>query len=277
MTPDAVGPHGRWGVAAALMVLTAPIIVLYGWLLLASFSVTITGLVPHGLTLANWRFLWQTLPNEANAWVAAGNSLTFAVTVAVLEVLVGAMAAYALSRLTFPGRGLFLGSTIVLHSFPSVTLLIAIFLILRALGLYDRLAGVILVKLALDLPLGIWIMKGFFDAVPWDVEMAALVDGYSRIRVWWKVMLPLIRPGLFAFAIFAFLSGWNEFLLPYVLLPSQDSQTLSVLMASLSGEERFADYGLVTALSVFYILPAVAVFALTQRYLLRIFSGGVKG
>lgn len=275
--PEAAAPRGRWPVAAVLIALSAPIVVMYGWLLLASFSVTTTGLVPHGLTLDNWRFLWQTLPNEANAWIAAGNSLVFAVTVAVVEVLVGSMAAYALSRLNFPGRGLFLSSTIVLHSFPSVTLLIAIFLILRVLGLYDRLAGVILVKLALDLPLGIWIMKGFYDAVPWDVEMAALTDGYSRPQVWRRVMLPLVRPGLFAFGIFAFLSGWNEFLLPYVLLPSQESQTLSVVMASLAGEERFADYGLVAALSVFYILPAMLVFVLTQKYLLRIYSGGVKG
>ena len=168
-------------------------------------------------------------------------------------------------------------STTLTYARMIIELLIAIFLILRFLGLYDQLVGVILVKLALDLPLGIWIMKGFYDGVPWDIEAAALTDGYSRIRVWWRVMLPLIKPGLFAFGIFAFLSGWNEFLLPYVLLPSQGSQTLSVLMAGLAGEERFADYGLVTALAVFYILPAVLVFGLTQKYLLQIFSGGVKG
>ncbi len=267
----------RWTIGAVLLVLSAPIVLTYGWLVMASFSVSTTGIVPHGFTWDNWRFLWSTLPNEANAWVAATNSLLFAVSLALAEVLIGSMAAYALSRLNFRGRGAFLASTMVLHSFPSVTLLIAIFLILRVLGLYDQLGGVILVKLALDLPLGIWIMKGFYDAVPWDIEMAAMMDGYSRLQIWWRVMLPLISPGLFAFGIFAFLSGWNEFLLPYVLLPSQNSQTLSVLMASLSGEEQYADYGLVTALSVFYILPAVVFFALTQKYLLRIFTGGVKG
>jgi len=270
-------PRARWTLAAVLLVISAPIVLIYGWLLMAAFSVRTTGLVPHGFTWENWRFLWTTLPNQANAWVATGNSLIFAIVVSVLEVLIGSMAAYALSRLHFPGRGVFLASVIALHSFPSVTLLIAIFLILRFLGLYDQLAGVILVMLALDLPLGIWIMKGFYDTVPWEIEMAALTDGYSRLRIWWRVMLPLITPGVFAVGIFAFLSGWNEFLLPYVLLPSQNTQTLSVLMAGLSGEEQYADYGLVTALSVFYILPAVAVFALTQKYLLRIFAGGIKG
>ncbi|HLW60657.1 MAG TPA: carbohydrate ABC transporter permease [bacterium] len=274
---ETAAPRGRWGIMLSLVVLSAPIILMYSWLLVASFSVRITGLVPHGFTLENWRFLGRALPNEASIWTTTLNSLLFAFAVGILEVLIGSMAAYALSRLNFAGRGVVLSSTMVLHSFPSVTLLIAIFLVLRFLGLYDRLAGVILVKLALDLPLGIWIMKGFFDNVPWDIEMAALIDGCSRLRIWWRVMVPLVKPGLLAFGIFAFLSGWNEFLLPYVLLPSQNSQTLSVLMASLASEERFADYGLVTAVSVFYILPAVLVFALTQKYLLNIFSGGVKG
>src|SRR5579864_2055690 len=157
----------------SLVVLSAPIILMYSWLLVASFSVRITGLVPHGFTLENWRFLGRALPNEASIWTTTLNSLLFAFAVGILEVLIGSMAAYALSRLNFAGRGVVLSSTMVLHSFPSVTLLIAIFLVLRFLGLYDRLAGVILVKLALDLPLGIWIMKGFFDNVPWDIEMAA--------------------------------------------------------------------------------------------------------
>jgi len=270
-------PRGRAVITAALMLVSGPIILMYGWLVMSSFSVTTTGLVPHGFTLYNWRFLWTRLPDEPTFLGATANSLFFASTVALLEVFVGSMAAYALSRMNFPGRGAFLSSTIALHSFPSVTLLIAIFLVLRALGLYNHLAGVIIVKVALDMPLGIWIMKGFFDAVPWDAEMAALIDGCSRLRTWWRVMLPLAKPGIFAFAIFAFLSGWNEFLLPFVLLPGRESQTLSVVVSGLASNEQFTDYGLVTATSVFYVIPVMVIFAVSQRYLMNIFSGGIKG
>lgn len=167
--------------------------------------------------------------------------------------------------------------TIVLHAFPSVTLLIAIFFVLRTLGLYDRLLGVILVKVALELPLGIWLMKGFFDTVSWDVEMAALVDGCSRFRIWLRIMLPLIKPGIAALAIFAFISGWNEFLLPYIFLPTSTNQTLSVFLQGLSGDIGRVDYGLLTAVGLFYALPTLLFFIFTQRYLLRIYSGGVKG
>ena len=144
----------------------------------------------------------------------------FSLATTAVVLLVSSMAGYALSRLHFPGRRAFLGSVLLLHSFPSVTLLIATFIVLRQLGLYDQLLGVILVKAAFELPLGIWIMKGFFDTVPWELEMAALVDGAGRITTWWRVVMPLVRPGLLALGLLAFVSGWNEFLLPFVFMPS---------------------------------------------------------
>jgi inositol-phosphate transport system permease protein len=197
--------------------------------------------------------------------------------VTLAEVSVSAATGYALSRLKFPGRKGFLGLTLVLHAFPSVTLLIAIFFILRALRLYDTMPGVIMVKVALDLPFGIWIMKGFFDTVSWDIEMSALIDGCSRIRTWIQIVLPLIRPGIAALSIFCFLSGWSEFLLPYIFTTRFDNWTLSVLLRNLIGDFRFVDYGLVTAVGLFYMVPVLIFYAFTQQYLLSIYTGGVKG
>jgi len=260
-----------------LTLITAPIIVSYGWLFMSSFAKRTEGLKPYGFTLNNWRFLWEPLPNMPSIWRITANTLAFALVVTVIEVGIAAATGYALSRLHFPGRKGFLSLTLILHAFPSVTLLIAIFYVLRLLKLYDTLLGVILVKASLELPLGTWIMKGFFDNVSWDIEMAALIDGCSRFRTWWQVIIPNIRPGIAALSIFAFLSGWSEFLLPYIFLTSFDNWTLSVLIKRLIGDFRFVDYGLLTAVGLFYILPVLFFFIFTQEYLLNIYTGGVKG
>lgn len=261
----------------ALVAVTSPLLIMYGWLVLSSFATRMEGIKPLGLTLRNWRFLTEALPHRPMVWYMVRNTFMFALSVASVELVIASSAGYVLSRVKFPGRRLFLSLTIILHAFPSVTLLIAIFFVLRALGLYDRLLGVILVKVALELPLGIWLMKGFFDTVSWDVEMAALVDGCTRFRIWLRIMLPLIKPGIAALAIFAFISGWNEFLLPYIFLPTSANQTLSVFLQGLSGDIGRVDYGLLTAVGLFYALPTLLFFIFTQRYLLRIYSGGVKG
>jgi inositol-phosphate transport system permease protein len=268
---------------AALGLATLPIVVLYGWLLYSSFFTRVEGLRPvGGFTIENWRFLWapQTvdqLRNKPPIIPLVVNTIIFAAATSGVVLLVSSMAGYALSRIKFPGRRMFLGSVLLLHSFPSVTLLIATFIVLRWLGLYDQLIGVIAVKAAFELPFGVWIMKGFFDTVPWDLEMAALVDGASRITTWRRVVMPLVKPGLLALGLLAFVQGWNEFLLPFIFMPSGTQLTLSVLVRSLLGEGRFVDYGLLTAVGLFYVLPVLVLFLIAQEQLMRIYGGGVKG
>lgn len=284
----AAGPRaGRawlgWLPYAALLLATLPIIVLYAWLVYSSFFPRVEGLRPVGaFTLEHWRFLWapetvDQLRNKAPILPLTINTFILAGSTAGLVLLVSSMAGYALSRLTFSGRRMLLGGVLLLHSFPSVTLLIATFIVLRQLGLYDQLLGVILVKAAFELPLGVWIMKGFFDTVPWDLEMAALVDGAGRITTWWRVVMPLVKPGLLAVGLLSFMHGWNEFLLPFVFMPSGTQQTMSALVRAALGEGRFVDYGLVTALGLYYTLPVLALFFLAQERLLRIYGGGVRG
>ena len=268
---------------AALLLGTLPIIVLYAWLLYSSFFTRVEGLRPVGaFTLENWRFLWapqtvEQLRNKPPIVPLVINTIIFAAATAAMVLLVSSMAGYALARLKFPGRRMYLGSVLLLHSFPSVTLLIATFIVLRWLGLYDQLVGVIAVKAAFELPFGVWIMKGFFDTVPWDLEMAALVDGASRITTWRRVVMPLVKPGLLALGLLAFVQGWNEFLLPFIFMPSGTQLTLSVLVRSLLGEGRFVDYGLLTAVGLFYVLPVLVLFLFAQEQLMRIYGGGVKG
>ena len=268
---------------AALLLASLPIIVLYAWLLYSSFFPRMEGLRPVGaFTLDNWRFLWapetvDALRNKPPIIPLTINTFILGASVAGVVLLVSSMAGYALSRLFFPGRRMFLSSVLLLHSFPSVTLLIATFMVVRWLGLYDQLLGVILVKAAFELPFGVWIMKGFFDTVPWELEMAALVDGASRLTTWRRVVMPLVKPGLLALGLISFVQGWNEFLLPFIFMPSGTQQTLSMLVRAILGEGRFVDYGLLTAIGLYYVLPVLALFLFAQEQLLKIYGGGVKG
>jgi inositol-phosphate transport system permease protein len=293
-----MGVGGRSRTAAPLTLLgllTVPLVVGYIWILISTFAQRTYGLVPvdsngnvGSLTLANWSFLWE----DPLIWRLAANTFVLALGLAVGSVLISALAGYALSRISFPGRKVFLGTTLILHAFPSVTLLIAIYFVLRWIGNipilgrglpliggfgYNTLGGVILVSVALELPLGIWLMKGFFDNISWDMERAALIDGCSRLRVWWQVMLPQIRPGIAALAIFSFISGWNAFLIPYTFLTAQEKSTLAPYLNSLVGDTVPVNYSTVAAVGLFQLIPVILFFIFTQEYLLSIFGGGAKG
>ena len=260
-----------------LLLLTSPLLLGYAWLVIATFSQRTYGLAPEGLTLDNWRMLWEFTDWRSSIWGVTLNTLVLALGLALVVVALSALAGYSLSRLDFVGRRGFMSLTLILHAFPSVTLLIAIYFVLRALRLYNTIQGVILVKVALELPLGMWLMKGFFDNVPWDIERAAMVDGAHRLRIWWQIILPLIRPGIAALAIFSFISGWNEFLIPYTFILDRQQATLAVYLQQRVGDTRFVDYGQVAAIGLFQLLPVVIFFLFTQRYLLSIYAGGVKG
>lgn len=264
-----------------LIAITMPIVLMYAMLFMGSISRSLYGLVPTEIKFENWQFLLTgyiqapgTGTVEAgrypNIYLVTFNTFLLAISVGVLEVLTTSLAGYAISRYKFRGRNTFLTLTLILHGFPSITLLIAIFYILRVTGLFDTLLGVILVKTALELPLGIWVMKGFFDGIPWDVEMSALVDGCTRLQAWWKVIMPNVKPGISSVMIFAFLSGWSEFMFILVFIVSNINWTLSMLVKAMIGEWRFVDYGMLAAVSIYYMIPVVIFFLFFQKYLLRI-------
>ncbi len=293
-----LGTGSRWRVAIPLVLLTGislPIAVGYIWIAVSTFSQRTFGLVPvdsqgnfGGLTLSNWSFLWE----DPKIWQVTLNTFILAVGLTLGVVLISALAGYALSRISFPGRRPFLATTLILHAFPSVTLLIAIYFVLRWLAQlplvgrdlpliggigYNTLGGVILVSVGLELPLGIWLMKGFFDNISWDIERAALIDGCSRFRVWWQILMPLIKPGVAALSIFSFISGWNSFLIPYTFITTMEKSTLAAYLRSLLSDTAPVNYSTVAAVGLFQLIPVLLFFFFTQEYLLNIFSGGTKG
>lgn len=265
-----------------------PIVLGYAWLVIATFSTRTEGLLPRdaqgnigGWTLENWRFLGDPL-----IWQTTLNSLIIAVGMVIGVGFISSLAGYALSRMNFAGRKGFLSLTLILHAFPSVTLLIAIFFVLQFIsGIpilkpifgYNTVGGVALVMVALDLPLGIWLMKGFFDNLSWDMERAALIDGASRFRVWWEIILPQIKPGLAALAVFTFLTGWSAYLVPATFTIGTKVSNLPVYLNQLQGDTAPTSWSTVAAVGLFQLIPVMIFFIFTQELLLNIYSGGSKG
>jgi len=261
------GNYRKWPTVLFLGILTAPLILMYVYLFVDTITNTPPGsMIPNEFTLEHWRFLTETIPGRPSIWA-----------VVTIVVVLSSTAGYALSRLKFPFRAQFLGFVLLLHSFPSITLIISIFLMLRMIGLYDTLIGVILVKAALELPLGIWIMKGFYDTVPWEIEMAGIQDGATRFQVWTKLVLPQVKPAILALGIFSFLAGWSEFILPLVLTPDNKVQVLSVYLAALIADDQNFDMALFKSVGVFYVIPVIVLFVFFQHRLMNIYSGGNKG
>lgn len=280
----------------ALIVFSMPIFLVFLWLVITTFSTRTEGLESLGWTLSNWSFLWKSPfgPNFPSIWLATLNTFLLATVMTTIVVFVSSMSAYALSRMKFAGRKGFLSATLILHAFPSVTLLIPIYFVLRFItkipiigkGLpliggfgFNTIGGVALVMVAFQLPFGIWIMKGFFDNISWDMERSALIDGASRFQVWWKILMPNIKPGIAALSIFAFISGWNAYLIPFTFTVGRagKSTVLSVYLQNFMSESVITEWNMVAAVGLFQLIPVLIFFLFTQEALLNIYGGGAKG
>ncbi len=261
-----------------LGVSSLPFFIMYSWLLMNSFSERVSfGFIPKGLTLENWSFLWAPIEwglERTTIWRFLLNTILYAGGIAILQLVVCTLAAYAISRMEFRGKTLVLGLQLLLRAFPGVLLLIGTFFVLLYLRLLYTIPGVVLARMAMEIPFGVWVMKGFFDGVPWSVEWAALVDGCSRFGAWRQVVFPLVKPGLLAVSLFGFLAGWEDFIFAYILLPGE-TKVLSVLIQGLVATEVI-DYGYLAAMSLFYMLPALIFFLLAQRALTRVAIATVR-
>ena len=279
---------GRRFAYGFLILSITPILIGYTWLVVATLSFRTEGLLPRnaeggigGFTLRNWDFV-----TDAAIWSAMLNSLLIAVAMVIGVGIASTAGGYALSRMKFAGRKGFLSMTLVLHAFKAEMLLIAIFFVLRFLGDipiigdyigFNSVGGVALVMIALELPLGIWLMKGFFDNLPWDMERAALIDGASRFRVWWQIMLPQVRPGLAALSLFTFIAGWNAYLVPFTFTIGTKVANMPVFLNQLISDTAPTNWNQVAAVGLFQMIPLLIFFIFTQELLLNIYAGGSKG
>lgn len=263
---------------------------LTGAVTIAAFAIAaLYILIGDDFHLTNYRFLIdpnivEKLRGQATAggqfpwvWEAFGNSLFLAATQTVIVVTIATLAGYYLSRFTFSGRSGFLQGMLILQAFPAITLVIPIFVIVFWVGLLNTLWAPILVITTLELPFFVFIMKGFFDAVPWDIERSALADGATRRQAFWYVVLPQVRVGMIAIAVFAFIKGWEEYVFVTALRTGNSYWVMSTYLYYVAEDVLGVDYGMVAAVSVFYVLPSLILYVFCQKYLAQMTIGGVKG
>jgi multiple sugar transport system permease protein len=216
--------------------------------------------------------------NEQGLVRGLGNSLQISVYSTILVLIVALPVSYALARFRSRLRPLTNGWILVSQVFPVILIVIPLFMILRPLHLTNTIPGVVIVYMVWSLPFALWMLQGYVAAVPRELEEAASVDGAGRVRTIVSIVMPLLRPGLIATAMFTFISAWNEFFFALVLLQDPQLKTLPLVLARFVGAEGQVQFGPLAAASVLATVPSLVFFAFLQRRLTSgLLSGAVKG
>nr|WP_201470490.1 carbohydrate ABC transporter permease [Microbacterium hydrocarbonoxydans] len=262
--------------AAFLLFLGFPLL----WLLSASFkSSSELNSLAVNLLPSTWDFSnYSSALERQNLLSAAGNSLMVSIATMVITVLLSMPMAYALARLK--GKLRATGTVWILTSqvFPSILIIIPLFLVLRSINLNDTLFGLILVYVTFTLPFTLWMLQGYVAAIPTELEEAGEMDGASRFTILRTIILPLLAPGLVATAMFTFVSAWNEFFLALVLLQSPELYTLPIALRSFLGAEGQTQLGPLAAGAILATIPSLIIFSILQKKLTGgMLAGAVKG
>ncbi|NWF30467.1 carbohydrate ABC transporter permease [Streptomyces sp. PKU-EA00015] len=215
--------------------------------------------------------------DQANFGTAVQSSLIICVTAVVGAMVMATIAAYAIGRFRFAGRKLFMIVLILVQLLPPTAMLIPIYLQLNDLGALNEYWGVIVIYLVSTLPFATWMIRGFVINIPKELEESAMVDGCSQMGAFWRVVFPLLAPGLAAASIYSLINAWNEYLLAYIVLQDNEKYTLNVWLANFT-TSRGVDYGALMAASTLIAIPVVAFFMVIQKKMAAgLTSGAVKG
>jgi N-acetylglucosamine transport system permease protein len=252
-----------------LAIWTIIVIVPFLWVVLSSFKTTKEILASPFSLPAHWQF-----DNYAHAWTDAGirqfflNTVIVVSAALVLVMLLGSMCAYVLARFKFPGARFIYYLMLAGLTFPVFLAIVPLFFVLKNIGLINTLPGLIMVYVAFALPFTVFFLYAFFRTLPDDVYEAALIDGAGEWRAFFRIMLPMARPGIAAVAIFNFLGLWNQFLLPVALNTDQSRYVLTQGMASFASQAGYAvDFGALFAAVVITVVPVLIVYVIFQRRL----------
>ncbi|HVO31466.1 MAG TPA: ABC transporter permease subunit, partial [bacterium] len=223
---------------------------------------------------------FTTTHDSSGHWLFAHelwNSLFVAGATTVIGLLLASTAAWAFSRFRFPGRETGLAAFLLTQIFPGVVVLIPLYQMLERAHLLNSLLGLTLVYSTTSVPFCTWMLKGYFDTLPKEMEESAVIDGASRWRIFWTIALPLSRPMLAVTALFSFMTAWNEFVLAATLMNNETSYTLPVALQRYVGEHS-TDWGTFAAGAVLTSAPVMALFYALQKHLVGgLTSGSVKG
>ena len=277
--PERVGA-GRatgWAVVNLLVVIYALFPVL--WILSLSLKPTSTvkdgNLIPTDITFDNYKAIFS-----GNAFVKPLiNSIGIGLITTIIAVVVGGMAAYAVARLTFPGKRLLVGVALLIAMFPQISLVTPIFNLWRSIGLFDTWPGLIIPYMSFTLPLAIWTLTAFFREIPWEMEQAAQVDGATAWQAFRKVIVPLAAPGVFTAAILTFFFAWNDFVFGISLTSTTNARPVPAQLAFFVGPDQFnPPVSTLAAAAVMVTVPVIVIVLLFQRKIVAgLTAGAVKG
>lgn len=209
---------------------------------------------------------------------AMGNSLTVTFFTLVIAMVLGFLASLAVTRFRFKGRRTFILAILVVQMIPGEAMMISIFRIIDNWQLLNTVVGLGIVYVSGVLPFTIWTLRGFVNGVPADLEEAAMIDGCSRGKAFWKITFPLLAPGLVATGVFAFIQAWNEFVMALIIMQRPESMTLPVWLRTFQQATQATNWGALMAGSVLIAIPAVVFFLIVQgRMTGGLVSGAVKG
>ena len=266
-----------WVIVDALVLLYALVPVL--WILSLSLKPTSTvkdgKLIPSSVTFDNYRGIFR-----GNYFSSAlVNSVGIGVLTTVIAVVIGAMAAYAVARLDFPGKRALIGAVLLISMFPAISLVTPLFNIERRIGLFDTWPGLIIPYITFALPLSIYTLQAFFREIPWDLEKAAKMDGATPAQAFRKVIAPLAAPGIVTTAILVFIFAWNDLLLALSLTATKAAVTAPVAIANFTGSSQFEEpTGSIAAGAMVITVPIIVFVLVFQRRIVAgLTSGAVKG
>ncbi len=205
------------------------------------------------------------------------NSVIVSVLTMILSISVGLLAAYSFGRFKFPGSRLILVLIILAQMFPVATMIIPLYKIMNGLNLINTYPALVLAYITLTLPVSIWMLRGFIQNIPRDLEEAAMVDGCTRLQAFWRLVVPLARPGIAATAVWIAVVTWQEFLFALAFTTTRNMRTISVGMADFQGQFGIR-YGELMASSVMVSMPIIVLFFFLQRYFVAgLTAGATKG
>ncbi|MBA2754902.1 MAG: carbohydrate ABC transporter permease [Chloroflexia bacterium] len=248
------------------------------WMVLAAIDSRAEAYIrwPEDPTLANFRAVFERFAFGT----ALRNSLIVSTATMVLTVLTVALAGYSLSRLSVRRKDWFSYTVLLLQTMPLSATMVPIYGLARELGLRNSYLGLVLVHTAIELPFLTWMMKGFFDAVPRYLEEAAWIDGRTKLRAWFEILLPVARPGLGVAAGLSFLSAWAEVLMVIILVDEPGFFTVPfAFYRAARGEGSYMEvrYEIVAAMGVLYVLPVLVLFFATRKLMVRGLMGTARG
>jgi ABC-type glycerol-3-phosphate transport system permease component len=230
-------------------------------------------LIPETISFENFEQAFASR-NFGRAFL---NSAGVAVSTALVVTTLASMMAYSFARFEFRGKQVIFGLLLIMIMIPGVVLLIPQFILAKNLGLLNSLPGLVLVYSAGPLAFNTFLLRGFFENLPRELEESAIIDGASPFTVFWRVMLPLAAPAISTVAVFSFLGAWDEYLLALNFLTDESLRTLPIAIANFRGQHA-SNWGLVFAGSLTAVIPTVLLFVFFQRYFIQgITSGGVRG